>query len=388
MTESTTATARGIRSGAVGGTVSGNVLLTGATGYVGGRLLPALEARGLRVRCLARRPEFLTGHTSPGTEVVAGDVLDGDSLKRALAGIDTAYYLVHAMGSGSGFEQREHEGARRFAQSARASGVRRIVYLGALGRDDRPLSAHLRSRQEVGRILRDSGVPTLELRASIVIGSGSLSFEMIRALVERLPAMITPRWVHVAAQPIAISDLIAILIEALELPLPASRMLEIGGADRVSYGELMTEYARQRGLRRVMIPVPFLTPRLSSLWLGLVTPLYARVGRELIDSIVHATEVRDNSARTCFACDRWEFARRSRRPYATRTASSPPRAGSTRCPRPAGTGRGRRPALATASSMSAFAKCRYRPSAPSSRSPASEAATAGTRTMRCGACGA
>jgi len=300
VTESTTATARGIRSGTAGGTVSRNVLLTGATGYVGGRLLPALEARGIRVRCLARRPEFLAGRTGPGTEVVAGDVLDGGSLKRALAGIDTAYYLVHAMGSGSGFEEREREGARRFAQTARASGVRRIVYLGALGRDDGPLSPHLRSRQEVGRILRDSGVPTLELRASIVIGSGSLSFEMIRALVERLPAMITPRWVHVAAQPIAIGDLIAILIEALDLPLPACRVLEIGGAYRVSYGELMTEYARQRGLRRVMIPVPFLTPRLSSLWLGLVTPLYARVGRELIDSIVHATEVRDDSARDVF----------------------------------------------------------------------------------------
>jgi uncharacterized protein YbjT (DUF2867 family) len=300
VTESPTSTARGIPSGSAGGTVSRHVLLTGATGYVGGRLLPELESRGIRVRCLARRPEFLAGRIGPRTEMMAGDVLDGGSLKRALEGIDTAYYLVHAMASGKGFEDLEREGARCFAQAARASGLRRIIYLGALGRDDRRLSAHLRSRQEVGRILRESGVPTLELRASIVIGSGSLSFEMIRALVERLPAMITPRWVHVAAQPIAIGDLIAILIEALDVPLPASRVLEIGGADRASYGELMAEYARQRGLRRVMIAVPFLTPRLSSLWLGLVTPLYARVGRQLIESIVHATEVRDDSARNVF----------------------------------------------------------------------------------------
>lgn len=272
------------------------VLLTGATGYVGGRLLPALERRGLRVRCLARHPEYLARRVGFRTEVVAGDVLDGDSLERALTGVDTAYYLVHAMGSGGRFETEECEGARRFAAAARSRGVRRIVYLGGLGRDDGPLSAHLRSRHEVGRILRASGVPTLELRASIVIGSGSLSFEMIRALVERLPAMITPRWVRVTAQPIAIDDLIAYLIESLDLPLEGEAVVEIGGADRVTYGGLMAEYARQRGLARAMVPVPFLTPRLSSLWLGLVTPLYARVGRALIESVVHPTVVSDDSA--------------------------------------------------------------------------------------------
>lgn len=276
------------------------VLLTGATGYVGGRLLPALEARGLRVRCLARRPEYLAGRIGPGTEVVAGDIRDGHALAGALEGVDTAYYLVHAMGSGSDFEREERDGARRFAEAALARGVRRIVYLGGLGRDDAALSAHLRSRHAVGRILRESGVPTLELRASIVIGSGSLSFEMIRALVERLPAMITPRWVRVTAQPIAIGDLIEVLLESLDLPLDGARVIEIGGADRVSYGDLMAEYARQRGLRRWMIPVPFLTPRLSSLWLGLVTPLYARVGRTLIDSIIHPTEVRDDAAQRAF----------------------------------------------------------------------------------------
>ena len=214
---------------------------------------------------------------------MTGDVLDRESLEHALAGVDTAYYLVHSMGSGSRFEALEREGALNFAAASKAQGVRRVIYLGGLG--DERLSAHMRSRHEVGRILRESGVPTLELRASIVIGSGSLSFEMIRALVERLPAMITPRWVNVVAQPIGIEDLITYLVEARELPLTESRVVEIGGAEQVSYGALMQEYARQRGLRRLMLPVPFLTPRLSSLWLGLVTPLYARIGRTLIDSI-------------------------------------------------------------------------------------------------------
>ncbi len=272
------------------------VLLTGASGYVGGRLLSALEARGLRVRCLARDPRYLARALAPGTEVVAGDVLDRASLDRALEGVDLAYYLVHAMGSRSDFEAEERAGARNFADAARARGVRRIVYLGGLGRDDQRLSAHLTSRHEVGRILRESSVPTIELRASIVIGSGSLSFEMVRALVERLPAMITPRWVRVTAQPIAIDDLIQYLLEALDLADGTSRVFEIGGADRVSYGEIMREYARQRGLRRLMIPVPFLTPRLSSLWLGLVTPLYARVGRKLVESMIHPTVVEDDAA--------------------------------------------------------------------------------------------
>ena len=275
---------------------SRTVLLTGATGYVGGRLLPVLEARGVRVRCLARNPEHLRGRVAPTTEVVAGDVQDPASLAVALRGVDAAYYLVHAMGSHAEFEEEERLGARCFAQAALEAAVRRVVYLGGLGQDDGRLSAHLRSRQEVGRILRESGVSTIELRASIVIGSGSLSFEMIRALVERLPAMITPRWVRVAAQPIAIGDLIQYLVEAMDFHVTGSRVFEIGGADRVSYGRLMEEYARQRELTRVMIAVPFLTPRLSSLWLGLVTPLYARIGRRLVDSAVHPTVVQDDAA--------------------------------------------------------------------------------------------
>jgi uncharacterized protein YbjT (DUF2867 family) len=276
------------------------ILLTGATGYIGGRLLKQLEARGRRVRCLARQPEFLRAHAASGTEIVAGDVLDSASQERALNGVDTAYYLVHSMQRGSDFSANDRQAARNFGAAAKAVGVRRIIYLGGLGDDRQELSAHLRSRHEVGDVLRASGVTVLEFRASIIIGSGSLSFELIRALVERLPAMIMPRWVNVTAQPIAINDKLAYLVAGLEVPLDGHRTFEIGGTDRVSYGDIMREYARQRGLKRLMIPVPLLTPRLSSLWLGLVTPLYARIGRILVDSMRHETVVRDRVALEVF----------------------------------------------------------------------------------------
>ena len=276
------------------------ILLTGATGYVGGRLLPVLEERGCLVRCLARRVEVLEGRTGSLTEVVQGDVLDRISLDAALAGIDTAYYLVHSMGAGGSFEEADRRGAENFAEAAKAAGISRIIYLGGIGSENESLSAHLRSRQEVGEILRRSGAPVIEFRASIVIGSGSLSFEMIRSLVERLPVMVTPKWVKVLAQPIAIDDLLEYLVAALGLAPLESRIYEIGGADVMSYSDIMREYARQRGLRLRMIPVPVLTPYLSSLWLGLVTPLYARVGRKLIESIVHSTVVRDPAALEAF----------------------------------------------------------------------------------------
>ena len=278
-----------------------HILLTGATGYVGGRLLPRLVSRGSRVRCLARNPADLFQRVPSGVEVVAGDVMDRASLDAAFLGIDAGYYLVHSMRDRSGFEAREREGARNFAGAASAAGVERVVYLGGLGDDQADLSPHLRSRQEVGRILRESDVPAIEFRASIVIGSGSLSFEMIRALTEHLPVMITPRWVSVLAQPIAIQDLIAYLLEALDVPLNESLVVEIGGSDKVSYLALMQEYARQRGLKRLMIPVPLLTPHLSSLWLALVTPLYARVGRKLIESIRHPSIVATDTARRLFS---------------------------------------------------------------------------------------
>jgi uncharacterized protein YbjT (DUF2867 family) len=231
----------------------------------------------------------------PNTEVARGDVFDPESLNAALRQVDTAYYLVHSMASGGSYAEDDRRGASAFAAAAREAGVRRIVYLGGLG-DGEELSAHLASRQEVGRILHDSGVPTVEFRASIVIGSGSLSFEVIRALVEKLPVMVTPRWVDTRTQPIGIEDLVSYLVEALDHPA-RSIIYEIGGPDRVSYGELMREYARLRGLRRVMIPVPVLTPKLSSLWLALVTPVYARVGRELIAGLRNETVVRDERAR-------------------------------------------------------------------------------------------
>jgi uncharacterized protein YbjT (DUF2867 family) len=232
---------------------------------------------------------------APNTEIVRGDVLDAASLEAALEGIHTAYYLVHSMDAAGRFVDLDRRAARMFAEAAAARRVRRIIYLGGLGDPADDLSQHLRSRQEVGRILGSTGVEVIELRASIVIGSGSLSFEMIRALVERLPVMITPRWVSVTAQPIAIDDLLDYLVAALDLPGGSGGVIEIGGADTVSYGEIMREYARQRGLRRLLISVPALSPRLSSLWLGLVTPLYARVGRILIESIRHPTLVRDPS---------------------------------------------------------------------------------------------
>ncbi len=277
------------------------VLLTGATGYVGGRLLPALETHGYRVRCLVRRPAAFTHEAGPATEVVSADLLDRSSLDVALRGVDAAYYLVHSMASSGSFEDADRQAARNFGEAAKAAGVDRIIYLGGLGSTDEALSPHLRSRHEVGQILRESGVPVLEFRASIIIGSGSLSFEMIRALVERLPIMITPRWVRVTAQPIAIDDVLEYLIAALQLPMAECRIYEIGGADQVSYADIMRTYARQRHIRLRMISVPVLTPYLSSLWLGLVTPLYARIGRKLIESIIHTTVVRDNVARSAFA---------------------------------------------------------------------------------------
>ena len=271
------------------------VLVTGASGYVGGRLVPALEESGERVRCMTRNPQYLVGRFQPTTEIVAGDVLDPDSLAAALKGVDTAYYMVHSMGAKAAFEVQDRIGAQNFARAAKQCGVRRIIYLGGLG-GDADLSLHLASRQEVGDILAAEGPATLEFRASIVIGSGSLSFELIRNLVNKLPVMVTPRWVQTLAQPIAIEDVIAYLIHELDLKEEGSAVFEIGGPERMTYAELMRQYARQIGVRRRMIPVPFLSPRLSSLWLGLVTPVYARVGKKLIDSLRNKTIVHNASA--------------------------------------------------------------------------------------------
>jgi uncharacterized protein YbjT (DUF2867 family) len=273
-----------------------HVLLTGATGYVGGRLLRDLEKRGYRVRCLTRRPEYLKSRISDNAEAVQGDALDAESLKSAFEDIDVAYYLVHSMGSKEAFEEQDRQAAANFATAARHAHIRRIIYPGGLSTDSQILSAHLRSRLEVGRILRESGVLTIELQASIIIGSGSLSFELIRNLMERLPIMITPKWVRVEAQPIFIDDVLRYLVQSIDAPLTKSRIYEIGGADVTSCSGIMEEYGRQRGLNRLMIPVPFLTPWLSSLWLNLITPVYARIGRKLINSIRYPTVVKGDDA--------------------------------------------------------------------------------------------
>lgn len=275
------------------------ILLTGATGYIGGRLLGRLWAEGHTIRCLCRNPAVLAGRVRKGIEAVPGDLLDRNSLVESMRDVRIAFYLVHSMGEPGAFEEQEREAARNFGEAAKAAGVERIIYLGGLAQDDQ-LSPHLSSRMETGDLLRRSGVPVIEFRASIVIGSGSASFEMIRALVERLPVMITPRWVNTAAQPIAIEDLLAYLMAAISLPGPASRVFEIGGAEQESYAGIMREYAKQRGLQRWIIRVPLLTPSLSSRWLTLITPVHARIGRRLIESVKHPSIVLDRSALKVF----------------------------------------------------------------------------------------
>lgn len=276
-----------------------NVLLTGVTGYIGGRLLRVFEDSGRPVRCVARDPGRVAA-TRSTTEVVQGDCLDEASLDRALEGIHSAYYLVHSMAVGSDFADVDRRAAETFGRAAARAGVRRVIYLGGLTDDTGSLSSHLQSRAETGAMLRASGVPVIEFRASIIVGAGSLSFAMIEALVERLPIMVCPRWVSTLTQPLAIGDLLAYLEAGLDLPESDNQFFEIGGPDVVSYGDMMREYARLRGLRRVLLPVPFLTPHLSGLWLALVTPTQARIGRALVEGLKNSTVVRSTSAREIF----------------------------------------------------------------------------------------
>jgi uncharacterized protein YbjT (DUF2867 family) len=277
------------------------VLVTGATGYIGARLLPLLERQQIRLRCLARDPEKLRSQIKGDSEVITGDVLDKDSLKQALDGVHTAYYLVHLMSSSADFQRDDRQAATNFAQAAHHAGVRRIIYLGGLGDDRDPeLSPHLRSRHEVGEILRDSGVETIEFRASMVIGAGSLSYELMKSLTERLPVMICPRWVSVRTQPIAVDDVLAYLLAAKDLQGKGSLIFEVGGSNVVRYLDMIREYARQRGLHRWLISVPLLTPYLSGLWLALVTPASYEVGRHLIEGLKNPTVVRDTTALVVF----------------------------------------------------------------------------------------
>jgi uncharacterized protein YbjT (DUF2867 family) len=281
--------------------IARTVLLTGASGYVGGRLIPLLEKQPLVLRCLARNPEKLRASVRDSTQVVQGDVLDATSLDAALKGVHTAYYLVHLMSGSKDFEKEDRRAASNFGQAAKKAGVSRIIYLGGLGDDAEPkLSPHLRSRHEVGKILRDSGVETVEFRAGMVVGAGSTSYQLMKSLTDRLPIMLCPRWLATATQPIAVDDVLAYLLAAKDLPTGESHIFEIGGPDVVTYGDLIREYARQRGLRRLLISVPILTPYLSGLWLALVTPATYEVGRHLIEGLKNPTVVRDKKALDVF----------------------------------------------------------------------------------------
>jgi uncharacterized protein YbjT (DUF2867 family) len=269
------------------------ILVVGASGYVGGRLVSLLAARGVELVLLARDPGPLAARF-PAARIVGADLLDAESLPGAVEGVDVAYYLAHAMGGDEAtFAERDRRAAGNFAAAAASAGVRRIVYLGGLGVDGPNLSRHLASRHEVGAELARHGVPVTEFRAAIVIGSGSASFEILRHLTERLPVMITPRWVATRCQPIGIRDVLDYLVGALDHP-EVTGVVEIGGPDVLSYGDMMRTYARLRGLRRLMIPVPVLTPRLSSYWVSLISPVPANIARPLIEGLRNEVVVRDS----------------------------------------------------------------------------------------------
>jgi uncharacterized protein YbjT (DUF2867 family) len=259
------------------------ILVTGATGYIGGRLAPELLRRGHRVRCLVRRPE--NARLPDGVEVIRGDLVSGEGLRDALDGADAAFYLVHSMGGDGDFAERDRRAARTFGEAAAVAHVNRVVYLGGLESTDAAPSEHLRSREEVADILEDRVARLVHVRAAMVIGSGSASFQMLHHLVSRLPVMVTPRWIDTRTQPVAIADVVAALAAIAEHPDPP-REVQLGGADVLSYREMMARFARLSGRRPpVVVRVPLLSPRLSSYWVALVTPVDAGLARPLIDGL-------------------------------------------------------------------------------------------------------
>lgn len=269
------------------------ILLTGVSGYIGGRLIKLCEEAGHDIKCMARYPKYIQEKVGKNIKIIQADVLEKNSLYSALADVEVAIYLIHSMGEDKNFTELERKSARNFVEVAEECKVKRIIYLGGLVNESKKhLSEHLKSRIEVGEIFRNSKVPSICFRASIILGSGSLSYELVKNLTERLPLMITPKWTNRLAQPIGIRDVLAYLMQAIDLPENVgSQVYEIGGKDQVSYVGIMKAYANFRGLKRIFIPVPVLSPRISSLWLGLVTPLYARVGKKLIRSVKNSSVV-------------------------------------------------------------------------------------------------
>jgi uncharacterized protein YbjT (DUF2867 family) len=277
------------------------ILVTGSTGYIGGRLVPALLEAGYKVRVLVRDPDRLVGRAwLDEVEVVRGDVLAPETLPAALNGITAAYYLIHSMASGEDFHQRDLLAAKNFSEAAKTANVKQIIYLGGLGDYQADLSEHLKSRQDTGKMLAQSGVPITEFRAAVIVGSGSISFEMIRYLTERVPLMVCPRWVYTSTQPIAIKDVLAYLLAALTTPASHNKVIEIGGKDVVTYGEMMLGYADVRGLKRILVPVPFLTPKLSAYWVHWVTPVSAEIAHALVEGLRNEALVTDHSADKIF----------------------------------------------------------------------------------------
>ncbi|MEP7193744.1 MAG: NAD(P)H-binding protein [Actinomycetota bacterium] len=275
-----------------------NVLVAGASGFVGKRLCPALVEAGYDVNAMTRHPDSYQGSGSP----VYGDVHDSKTLQVALTGCQAAYYLVHSLDSPD-FERKDADAAWTFAEAAAAAGLQRIVYLGGLGDDSDDLSAHLRSRREVEHLLGSAGVPVTTLRAGIIVGHGGISWELTRQLVEHLPAMITPRWVRTRTQPIAIDDVVRYLVGVLELPEAMDRAFDIGGPEVLEYVTMMRRVAQIEGRRFMVMPVPLLTPRLSSLWLTLVTDVDTQTARALVDSMSNEVVVRDDSIRALVPFD-------------------------------------------------------------------------------------
>ncbi len=277
-----------------------NILVTGGTGYVGGRLVPRLLEKGYRVHCLVRDPSRIEGRGWDNVIVFNGDVLKYEEILPAFKDIDVAYYLIHSMAEGKGFSERDLKAAENFGRAAREQGVKRIIYLSGLGVDGDKLSAHLKSRQATGNKLRECGIPVTEFRASQIIGSGSVSFEMIRYLTERMPIIPCPKWVKTRSQPIAIRDVLRYLVDCLMVPDSAGCIIEIGGSDILGYDKIMLTFARLRGLKRRVVVIPFLTPRICAYFLNLLTPIPANIGRPLVDGLRNEVIVRDAAVRHMF----------------------------------------------------------------------------------------